>query len=137
MMPFWLHVMAIVALAIGFLTAVVIAVDELRNPQHMWIMNVVWPVAALFGTVVSLWAYFRYGRLSMMRHEQVLFAQAQHSAACNVTHKIEARLARWLLRSRDLSGSDTLLLTQEFLSQMLGVRRPAISVLASSFQRLG
>jgi hypothetical protein len=76
-------------------------------------------------------------RTTLMRHEQLLFAQAQQSAACNASHKVEARLARWLLRSRDLSGSDTLLLTQEFLAQMLGVRRPGVSELAHSFQKAG
>ncbi len=48
----------------GFLCATIIALDELRNPQHMWIMNVVWPVTALFGTVFWLWAYFAYGKLA-------------------------------------------------------------------------
>jgi CRP-like cAMP-binding protein len=50
-------------------------------------------------------------RTTLLHHEQVLFAQAQQSAACNASHAVEARLARWLLRSRDLSGSDTLALT--------------------------
>jgi hypothetical protein len=50
-------------------------------------------------------------RTTRLRHEQALLAQAQQSAACNAVHKVEARLARWLLRSRDLSGSDKLLLT--------------------------
>lgn len=48
---------------------------------------------------------------TLIRLEQVLFAQAQQSAACNASHILEARLARWLLRARDLSASDTLLLT--------------------------
>jgi hypothetical protein len=60
---------------------------------------------------------------TLLRHEQVLFVQAQQSAACNASHTVEARLSRWLLRSRDLSGSDTLPLTQEFLAEMLGVQR--------------
>ena len=59
-------------------------------------------------------------RATLFRHEQMILVQAQQSAACNATHTVEARLARWLLRSRDLQGSDDLVLTQEFLSQMLG-----------------
>jgi CRP-like cAMP-binding protein len=72
-----------------------------------------------------------------LRHEQVLFAQAQQSAACNASHTVEGRSARWLLRARDLSGSDTLLLTQEFLGQMLGVRRTGVSPVANELQRTG
>ena len=45
--------------------------------------------------------------------------------------------SRWLLRSRDLSGSDTLLLTQEFLAQMLGVRRTSVSLVANTLQNAG
>ena len=76
-------------------------------------------------------------RTILLRHEQVLFAQAQQSAACNASHTVEARLARWLLRSRDLSGSDRLELTQEFLAEMLGVRRSSVSPVANELQRAG
>jgi hypothetical protein len=44
--------------------AVVIAIDVARHRQHMWIMNVVWPVTALFGTAWIVWQYFTYGRLA-------------------------------------------------------------------------
>ena len=44
-------------------------------------------------------------RTTLIKHEQVLLAQSQQSAACNATHTIEARLSRWLLRCRDLIGS--------------------------------
>lgn len=73
----------------------------------------------------------------LIRHEQVLFAQAQQSAACNASHAIEARMCRWLLRLRDLTGSDDLLITQEFLGQMLGVRRSSVSVVAGMLQLAG
>jgi CRP-like cAMP-binding protein len=76
-------------------------------------------------------------RTTLVRHEQVLFAQAQQSAACNAAHTVEARLSRWLLRSRDLSGSDTLLLTQEFLAQMLGAQRSSVSPAAHTLQEAG
>jgi CRP-like cAMP-binding protein len=76
-------------------------------------------------------------RLRLIRHAEVLFAQAQQSVACNVSHTLEARLARWLLRSRDLAGSDSLPLTQEFLSQMLGVRRNSVSLVANTLQHAG
>ena len=76
-------------------------------------------------------------RATLCRHEQVVLAQAQQSAACNASHTVEARLSRWLLRCRDLQASDDLNLTQEFLGQMLGVRRTSVSVVAHTLQELG
>jgi CRP-like cAMP-binding protein len=76
-------------------------------------------------------------RNALIRHEQLVMAQAHQSAACNATHTVEARLSRWLLRSRDLQGSDDLPLTQEFLAQMLGVRRTSVSVVANTLQQAG
>jgi CRP-like cAMP-binding protein len=66
----------------------------------------------------------------LIRHEQTLYAQAQQSTACMATHDVESRLCRWLLRARDLAGSDDLMFTQEFLAEMLGVRRTSITVVA-------
>jgi len=76
-------------------------------------------------------------RTTLIRHEQALFAQAQQSAACNASHSVEARLSRWLLQTRDLTGSDMLGLTQEFLAQMLGVRRTSVSLVAHTLQNAG
>ncbi len=76
-------------------------------------------------------------RSLLIRHEQVLFAQSQQSAACNASHSVEARMCRWLLRMRDLAGGDEMTLTQEFLAQMLGVRRPSVSIVAATLQKAG
>lgn len=76
-------------------------------------------------------------RSLVIRHEQVLFAQAQQSAACNASHSVEARMCRWMLRMRDLAGSDDMTLTQEFLAQMLGVRRTSVSLVANTLQKAG
>jgi CRP-like cAMP-binding protein len=73
----------------------------------------------------------------LVRHEQTVYAQAQQSAACMATHDVEARLCRWLLRARDLSGDDVLLFTQEFLAEMLGVRRNSVTTVAHTLQRAG
>jgi len=73
----------------------------------------------------------------IMRHEQTLFAQAQQSTACMANHEIDARLCRWLLRARDLSGSDQLPFTQEFLAEMLGVRRTSVTTVARTLQEAG
>jgi CRP-like cAMP-binding protein len=75
-------------------------------------------------------------RSILIRHEQVLFAQAQQSAACNASHSAEARMCRWLLRMRDLAG-ERLRLTQQFLGQMMGVRRSTVSLAANTLQRAG
>ncbi len=80
----------------------------------------------------------RPGMLSMIiSHEQTVYGQAQQSAACNILHDSTARLCRWLLRARDLSGSDTLPFTQEFLAEMLGVRRTTVSPVAHTLQAAG
>jgi CRP-like cAMP-binding protein len=76
-------------------------------------------------------------RTALMRHEQAVFVQAQQSAACNASHPARSRLARWLLRARDASGSDELFFTQEFLGQMLGVQRNAVSHVANSLKEKG
>ena len=76
-------------------------------------------------------------RAALFRHEQLVLVQAQQSAACNATHTVEARLARWLLRCRDLQGSDDLQLTQEFIAEMMGVRRTSVSVTANTLQQAG
>lgn len=73
-------------------------------------------------------------RVKLYQHDQMLLAQAQQSAACNAKHQIEERLSRWLLRTRDLVGSDSIELTQEFLAQMLGVRRTSVTLAASHLQ---
>jgi len=62
--PNWFHILAALAICLGLLSAFVIFVDVLRHPQHMAIMNVVWPVTALFGTIPLVLAYFAYGRLT-------------------------------------------------------------------------
>jgi hypothetical protein len=56
------NTIAWVSLTVAFACAMVIAVDEIRHPQKMWIMNIVWPVTALYFSVAALWGYFRIGR---------------------------------------------------------------------------
>ena len=73
----------------------------------------------------------------VMRHEQTLFSQAQQSTACMAHHEVEARLCRWLLRARDLSGSNNLPFTQEFLAEMLGVQRTSVTTVARTLQEAG
>ena len=76
-------------------------------------------------------------RSALMRYEQFLYVQALQSAACNASHTVLARLSRWLLRARDLSGSNTLPFSQESLAQMLGRHRNSVSIVANSLQQQG
>jgi CRP-like cAMP-binding protein len=73
----------------------------------------------------------------LIRHEQTVYVQAQQSTACMAAHDVEARLSRWLLRARDLSDSDTLPFTQEFLAEMLGVSRGYVTGVAGALQEAG
>lgn len=64
-MPAWLTIVAVVSLALACLCAIVIVVDLLAgHRQKMWIMDVVWPVTALYSGPLGLWAYYNIGRLS-------------------------------------------------------------------------
>jgi CRP-like cAMP-binding protein len=72
-----------------------------------------------------------------IRYNEVLLSQARVTAACNALHPIEARFCRWLLQSADRAGSDTVGLTQEFLAEMLGVRRTSVTEVASKVQGTG
>lgn len=60
--PEWLHLLSILAISIGVICAVTITLDEFRRPHKMWIMNLVWPLTALFGTVLWTAGYYRWGR---------------------------------------------------------------------------
>lgn len=66
-----------------------------------------------------------------------LLTQISQSAVCNRYHLIEDRLSRWLLMTHDRMRADEFQITQEFLSNMLGVRREAVNKAAGHLQRLG
>jgi CRP-like cAMP-binding protein len=73
----------------------------------------------------------------VVRYGELLLIQVQQTAACNALHAVEARLSRWLLQARDRLSSNTIQLTHEFLSQMLGVRRTTVTVVAHMLQQAG
>ncbi len=74
-------------------------------------------------------------RSTLARHGLAVYAQIQQTAGCNAAHTVESRLARCLLQTRDLSGSDKLVLTQESMAQMIGARRNSVSLVANSLQQ--
>lgn len=73
----------------------------------------------------------------LLRYTQALIAQISQSTACNSLHLLEQRLPRWLLEAQDRVDSDDLKLTQEFLAQMLGVRRAGVTQAAQKLQQCG
>jgi len=71
------------------------------------------------------------------RYAQAFLIQVGQTASCNRLHEIDRRCARWLLMTHDRVGRDTFMLTHEFLSFMLGVRRAGVTVAAGMLQRAG
>jgi CRP-like cAMP-binding protein len=78
-----------------------------------------------------------HARQLLMAYARALFAQVLQSVACNATHSVEQRCARWLLMTHDRAEADTFELTQEFLAAMLGVRRASVSAVGGAFQKAG
>ncbi len=76
-------------------------------------------------------------RLILGRYLYVLMSQFASAAACTRFHQIDARLSRWLLIMQDRAHADTFVVTQEFMSFMLGVRRVGISAAAAALQSKG
>ncbi|MGN6848454.1 MAG: Crp/Fnr family transcriptional regulator [Sphingomicrobium sp.] len=73
----------------------------------------------------------------LLRYTLALMNQISQAAACNRAHSVEERLARWLLMTQDRVHSPEFPLTQEFLGQMLGVRRPTVSIAAGMLSKAG
>lgn len=81
--------------------------------------------------------YRRIGALHrlLLLYTQALLTQMSQTAVCNRLHSVEQQLCRWLLSSRDRLESDELIMTQELIANMLGVRREGVSVAAHRLQR--
>lgn len=76
-------------------------------------------------------------RLILLRYVQALLAQITLGGACSCHHSVEQRLSRWLLCTLDRSSSTELVVTQEFMANILGVRREGITVATGCLQRAG
>ena len=73
----------------------------------------------------------------VLRYAQSQSVQTSQAAGCNARHNVLQRLSRWLLTSRDRVTTDVLDFTQDFLSAMLGVARPAVNAVAQQLQEQG
>jgi CRP-like cAMP-binding protein len=72
-----------------------------------------------------------------LRSNEGLLTQARIGAACNAVHRLEARFCRRLLQTRDAAESDTIMLTHDFLAQILGVRRTSVTEVANTIEAAG
>ncbi|MBV1798571.1 Crp/Fnr family transcriptional regulator [Siccirubricoccus sp. G192] len=76
-------------------------------------------------------------RAPLLRYALAFHAQVSLTAACNARHAVENRLARWLLIAHDRAGQDEFPMTHEFISMMLGVRRPSVTIAAGILHKAG
>lgn len=76
-------------------------------------------------------------QVAVLRYTQALLTQISQTAVCNRLHPIEQRLCRWLLMTRNRVPSDEILMTQEFIAHMLGVRREGVTLAARNLQDAG
>jgi hypothetical protein len=76
-------------------------------------------------------------RNSLLKYAQAFGVQTSHTAISNAWAKMDVRLARWLLMAHDRIGDDALPLTHEFLSLMLGVRRPGVTDALNALRKQG
>jgi CRP-like cAMP-binding protein len=79
----------------------------------------------------------RLFRQGVVNFANCLHSQVAQTAACNGTHDVVKRLARWLLMVHDRTDGDTLTLTHELISLMLGVTRPGVTIAAGTLQKAG
>jgi CRP-like cAMP-binding protein len=79
----------------------------------------------------------RFLRSLLERYAQVVIGQTAQSVFCNNFHDVDQRLCRWLLMAHDRLGVEELPLTQQFLAQMLGVRRPSVTVAVGMLESAG
>jgi CRP-like cAMP-binding protein len=73
----------------------------------------------------------------LLRYTQALITQISQTAVCNRLHTVEQQLSRWLLLSHDRVQADELIMTQELIADMLGVRREGVTVAAGRLQDAG
>ncbi|EJW13310.1 cyclic nucleotide-binding domain (cNMP-BD) protein [Rhodovulum sp. PH10] len=104
-----------------------------RASVHLPVRATRVPVAPLFAFAAEHAEVRRW----LVRYNDALIARIQQSVACNALHDVQTRLCGWLSSARDHARTDVLPVTQEFLSQLLGVRRTTITLLARQLRSAG
>jgi len=89
------------------------------------------------GEVKARFAEGRAFQLLMLKFTQALITQISQTAVCNLHHSVEQQLCRWLLLSFDRMPGNQLLMTQELIANMLGVRRQGVTEAAKRIEKLG
>jgi hypothetical protein len=97
MIPLWLHALSIASLLIGAVCFTLIMIDILRHPQRMAIMNLVWPVTALFGGVLVLWFYRAHGRATVQAKRNFALSVATGALHCGSGCTLGDICAEWLV----------------------------------------
>lgn len=111
------------------------------GPSHSPTTAVV-RVAGIASQISALRFHAAFGQSSVIKqavqtHTRAVLMQLQHVAACNALHPVEARMARWLLHMHDKIDADAILLTQEALSELLGVRRTTVTLVMRKLRGSG
>jgi CRP-like cAMP-binding protein len=119
--------MAGLSVFLGATTSTTQAVIQI--PDGAWRMEV-----SAFGRAIARSASLRH---ILERYTQSVISQTSQGLACNQRHAVGPRCARWLLMAHDRVGLDRFELTHEFLGQMLGARRPTVSLTAQRLQARG
>jgi CRP-like cAMP-binding protein len=73
----------------------------------------------------------------ILRHVRATAIQSEQGVACNISHEVQGRLARWLLMTQDRVGAAKFPLTQEYMAVMTGVQRSTVSVMAGALKKAG
>lgn len=96
--PKWLHALSMISLLVALGCAALVAADEARRPQRMWIMNLVWPLTALFGSLIWLRFYWRWGRGGdpQRRTTPMQVAVAKGASHCGAGCVLGDIVAEWI-----------------------------------------
>src|SRR5262249_51857789 len=109
--------------------------DTAKNPRLVQVAGGAPPMPP--GPLRAFLEEHPHARKLLLAYTRALFAQVLQSVACNATHSVEERCARWLLMTHDRAATDTFELTQEFLAVMLSVRRASVNIVGNAFQKAG